>query len=227
MQANLSRPHVAESFRVQKWAGNRRHLHPGADPAERRGGFAFAPGQFNMLYAFGVGEVPISISGDPARPGHPGAHGAGRGRCHPGHLPACPGRHLGVRGPFGAPWPVAEAAGQDVVIVAGGPGSGALAAGHLSFPEPSPGLRQLRADLRGPHPGGPALSPGTGALAGPLRPPGARHRGHRRGRLAGRRRGGDHRHSPGPLRPGQHHRPGVRPRGDDALHRAGTPEPGA
>ena len=26
---------------------------------------AFAPGQFNMLYAFGVGEAPISISGDP------------------------------------------------------------------------------------------------------------------------------------------------------------------
>ena len=30
-------------------------------------GFAFAPGQFNMLYAFGAGEVPISMSGDPER----------------------------------------------------------------------------------------------------------------------------------------------------------------
>ena len=29
----------------------------------------FAPGQFNMLYAFGVGEVPISISGDPRTTG--------------------------------------------------------------------------------------------------------------------------------------------------------------
>ena len=28
----------------------------------------FTPGQFNMLYAFGVGEIPISISGDPAAP---------------------------------------------------------------------------------------------------------------------------------------------------------------
>src|SRR5450432_3508810 len=27
---------------------------------------AFEPGQFNMLYIFGVGEVPISISSDPA-----------------------------------------------------------------------------------------------------------------------------------------------------------------
>src|SRR3954449_7564388 len=29
---------------------------------------SFEPGQFNMLYVFGVGEVPISICGDPARP---------------------------------------------------------------------------------------------------------------------------------------------------------------
>ncbi len=28
----------------------------------------FQPGQFNMLYHFGVGEVPISLSGDPATP---------------------------------------------------------------------------------------------------------------------------------------------------------------
>jgi NAD(P)H-flavin reductase len=30
---------------------------------------AFQPGQFNMLYAFGVGEAAISVSGDPAEPG--------------------------------------------------------------------------------------------------------------------------------------------------------------
>ena len=29
---------------------------------------SFAAGQFNMLYVFGIGEVPISISGDPAKP---------------------------------------------------------------------------------------------------------------------------------------------------------------
>ena len=45
-----------------------RHLLP--RPRARRGrrGFPFGPGQFNMLYVFGVGEVPISISGDPGRP---------------------------------------------------------------------------------------------------------------------------------------------------------------
>ncbi|WP_224246304.1 FAD/NAD(P)-binding protein [Hyalangium gracile] len=92
------------------------------DVSRRPGGFPFRPGQFNMLYAFGVGEVAISISGDPGRPGEllhtvrtvgPVTHalrGIGRGGT------------LGVRGPYGQPWPLEEARGQDVVVVAGGLG---------------------------------------------------------------------------------------------------------
>ena len=83
---------------------------------------AFAPGQFNMLYAFGVGEVPISISGDPlerkALVHTVRAVGAtSRAICG-----AKPGQVLGVRGPFGSPWPVEQITGQDVLIVAGGIG---------------------------------------------------------------------------------------------------------
>lgn len=82
----------------------------------------FAPGQFTMLSAGGAGEVPISISGDPDRPG-PLVHTvravglATRAICE-----AAPGRKLGVRGPFGEPWPVEAAQGADVVIAAGGIG---------------------------------------------------------------------------------------------------------
>ncbi|MBM4295718.1 MAG: Ni/Fe hydrogenase subunit gamma [Deltaproteobacteria bacterium] len=85
-------------------------------------GLIFAPGQFNMLYAFGVGEAPISISGDPDRP-HLLVHtirevgNVTRALCH-----QKPGRAIGVRGPFGAFWPVAEAQGNDVLVVAGGLG---------------------------------------------------------------------------------------------------------
>lgn len=82
----------------------------------------FAPGQFNMLYAFGVGEVPISVSGDPARPKslihtirEVGAVTRAMRVLKRGDL-------LGVRGPFGSSWPVEEAMGRDVVIVAGGIG---------------------------------------------------------------------------------------------------------
>jgi NAD(P)H-flavin reductase len=84
--------------------------------------FAFEPGQFNMLYAFGVGEAPISISGDPARV-EPLVHtirvvgNVTRALCA-----LKKGEMAGVRGPFGTSWPVATAAGSDVVIIAGGLG---------------------------------------------------------------------------------------------------------
>jgi NAD(P)H-flavin reductase len=84
--------------------------------------FRYAPGQFNMLYQFGVGEVPISISGDPANETQlvhtiraVGAVTRSMGRLGPGSA-------LGIRGPFGTQWPVDVARGGDVVIVAGGIG---------------------------------------------------------------------------------------------------------
>ncbi|MDQ7041676.1 MAG: FAD/NAD(P)-binding protein [Rhodothermus sp.] len=85
-------------------------------------GLAFCPGQFNMLYVFGVGEVPISISGDPARPDRlahtiraVGAVSSALCNCKPGEV-------IGVRGPFGSAWPVEAAEGYDVVVMAGGIG---------------------------------------------------------------------------------------------------------
>lgn len=91
-------------------------------PAERSSPFPFLPGQFNMLYVFGVGEVPISICGDPARPEilvHTvravGGVTQAMSELHRGQV-------LGVRGPFGTAWPVQEARGRDVVIAAGGIG---------------------------------------------------------------------------------------------------------
>jgi NAD(P)H-flavin reductase len=82
---------------------------------------AFAPGQFNMVYAFGVGEVPISMSSDPAGPvvlhtiRSVGA--VTRRLCE---LPV--GGVVGVRGPFGRGWGVDDLVGRDVVLVAGGIG---------------------------------------------------------------------------------------------------------
>jgi len=79
-----------------------------------------APGQFAMLYAFGVGEVPISSSGEP---GGPLVHTVRAvGAVTEAICRATPGAVLGVRGPFGNTWPVEAAAGGDVVVVAGGIG---------------------------------------------------------------------------------------------------------
>ena len=86
------------------------------------GGLPFAPGQFTMLAAGGAGEVPISISGDPARPERLVHTVRAVGAATRAICAAEPGRVLGVRGPFGRPWPVDEVEGADVVVVAGGIG---------------------------------------------------------------------------------------------------------
>jgi NAD(P)H-flavin reductase len=83
---------------------------------------SFAPGQFNMLYVFGVGEVPISISGDPARPEVLVHTIRAVGTVTQAMRKLKHGDMLGVRGPFGSHWPIEEAVGNDLVIVAGGIG---------------------------------------------------------------------------------------------------------
>jgi len=82
----------------------------------------FLPGQFNMIYLFGVGEVPISMSGDPESSGAMTHTVRAVGTVTRVMSRLKRGDEIGIRGPFGASWPVEEAAGKDVVIVAGGIG---------------------------------------------------------------------------------------------------------
>jgi NAD(P)H-flavin reductase len=90
------------------------------------GGLRFRPGQFNMLYAFGVGEVAISISGDPARTGELVHTVRSVGMVSDALCRLRPGEWVGVRGPFGSGWPVDLAAGRDVLVLAGGVGMAPL-----------------------------------------------------------------------------------------------------
>ena len=106
-------------------------LRPAGDPIEPP-----RPGQFTMLYAFGVGEVPISVSGI----GQGGLVQTIRavGAVTRALCAAKPGDMIGVRGPFGTDWRVSAADGRDALIVAGGIGLAplrpvllaALARGH-------------------------------------------------------------------------------------------------
>jgi NAD(P)H-flavin reductase len=99
-------------------------------------GGRFAPGQFAMLYAFGAGEVPISISGGLGG-GDPLVHTVRAvGAVTEALCALGPGDRVGVRGPYGTAWPLAEAAGRDVVIVAGG----------LGLPPLRPVIRALLAE---------------------------------------------------------------------------------
>ncbi len=82
----------------------------------------FQPGQISMLYAFGVGEIPISISSDPADPSVLSHTIRAVGKVSRALADLKPGAMVGVRTPFGTPWPVAAAQGSDVLFLGGGVG---------------------------------------------------------------------------------------------------------
>jgi len=82
----------------------------------------FSPGQFSMLWVFGVGELPISISGDPANTDSLTYTVRSVGPATNRLVNCATGQTLGVRGPFGNGWPVERARGGDILIVAGGIG---------------------------------------------------------------------------------------------------------
>lgn len=91
------------------------------DP-EIRDRYMFEAGQFNMVYVPGVGEAAISISSDPNQTGtldHTirivGSVTRAIDRTGAGGI-------VGLRGPFGRPWPLEQMEGHDLVIVGGGIG---------------------------------------------------------------------------------------------------------
>lgn len=92
------------------------------DPIEHAT-YTYNPGQFNMLYLYGVGEVAIStIIYEPEHENFL-IHTINQvGQVTRGLAQLKVGQRLGIRGPFGRGWPLREAEGQDVVIVSGGLG---------------------------------------------------------------------------------------------------------
>ncbi len=83
---------------------------------------SFEPGQFNMLYVLGIGEVPISMSGDRTDDAIFVHTVRDVGTVSGALANLETGATIGVRGPFGTSWPVSAAEGADVVMVAGGLG---------------------------------------------------------------------------------------------------------
>jgi NAD(P)H-flavin reductase len=92
------------------------------DPENAVNETVFRPGQFSMLWVFGVGEMPISISGDPALHNRLVYTVRSVGQATHSLVNQRVGNGVGVRGPFGTGWPVEAARGRDVIVVAGGIG---------------------------------------------------------------------------------------------------------
>ena len=92
------------------------------EPSNGASGNRFQPGQFSMLWVFGVGELPISISGDPSERDRLIYTVRSVGQATQTLISRAVGEAVGVRGPFGIGWPLKQAQGRDVVVVAGGIG---------------------------------------------------------------------------------------------------------
>ena len=117
-QPLLPRPWRIDSYRADTYDTFTIKLSPVDGVAD----FTFKPGQFNMLYVYGVGESPISISGDPDRPETLTHTVRAVGTTTQAMAKLRRGAVIGLRGPYGSAWPVEEARDKDVVIVAGGIG---------------------------------------------------------------------------------------------------------
>jgi NAD(P)H-flavin reductase len=79
--------------------------------------FVFLPGQFNMVYQFGVGEIPVSISGDRRQPDTLVHTIRAVGPVTNAMQQLKVGAIVGIRGPFGRPWPIDEVVGSDILFV--------------------------------------------------------------------------------------------------------------
>ena len=84
--------------------------------------YRFEPGQFNMLYLFGVGEIPVSVADDPEAPGYLQHTIRSVGRVTRGIAQLPVGARIGLRGPFGRGWPMRSLEGRNLLIVTGGLG---------------------------------------------------------------------------------------------------------
>lgn len=90
--------------------------------AQRQQEYTFLPGQFNMLYLYGIGEIPISIVSDPENKSMIEHTIRMVGRVSDALSKLQVGERIGLRGPFGRGWPVEQCKHQDIVIITGGLG---------------------------------------------------------------------------------------------------------
>ncbi len=80
----------------------------------------FKAGQFNMIYVYGQGEVPISISSIRSDLIEHTVRLVGEVTEDLFKLKE--GDYVGLRGPYGSPFPIERCKGKDIVLVAGGLG---------------------------------------------------------------------------------------------------------
>jgi len=80
--------------------------------------FSFFAGQFNMVYMYGKGEVPLTIIGDPYQKDYLYHTVKKKGDISKLMFNAQKNDTFFIRGPFGKPWPREELKGKDIILIA-------------------------------------------------------------------------------------------------------------
>jgi len=118
---NLYAPQSAEIEDIKQETKDTRTFRLSFRDPEERGAFRFSPGQFMMLSILGVGEAAFSLCSDPEDE-DPAMTIRKVGRVTDAIFSLKEGDVIGARGPYGVGWPMDEAKGRDVLMVAGGIG---------------------------------------------------------------------------------------------------------
>ncbi len=121
-EANALWPHPATVLSIRTEAPDVATFSLRFQDPERQRHYLVQPGQFNMIYVRGVGEVPISVSSGPEEGTGIGHTIRFTGRVTNVIGKLLPGAVVGLRGPYGRGWPIARARGRDILLVTGGLG---------------------------------------------------------------------------------------------------------
>lgn len=122
MGINPYLPHQVNVIKIVEETHDTRTFGLSFTDCEIKEQFLFQPGQFNMVTLFGIGEAPISISSDHSQQGYFEHTVRKVGNVTKAMFRVQEGDALWVRGPYGRGWPVEQAEGKDILIVAGGIG---------------------------------------------------------------------------------------------------------
>jgi len=118
---NLYAPQSVEIEDIKQETKDTRTFRLSFRDPEERDAFRFSPGQFIMLSILGVGEAAFSLCSDPEDEDLATTIRK-VGRVTDAVFSLKEGDMIGARGPYGVGWPMDEAKGRDVLMVAGGIG---------------------------------------------------------------------------------------------------------
>jgi len=122
MSSNIYLPHLATITEIEAQTPDTTMLRVTLDDPTLALSFTYRPGQFAELSIFGVGECPISIASTPTRKGFLEFCVRAVGQVTNALYELDVGSKIGVRGPYGNPFPLPELEGRNLLFIGGGIG---------------------------------------------------------------------------------------------------------